>query len=134
MYRPKGQISETMLAGALLAVAGGYLDVYTYLAADMFSPTPKPEIWFCLASIWLREIGEKRFPIWFPFWHLCWGSCSQLLSGSMRRREAVSLAPNYDSDRDCSTFGGWFHPCRRTGYSGKYDRFLCLFGPGAELS
>lgn len=32
MYRPKGQISETMLAGALLAVAGGYLDVYTYLA------------------------------------------------------------------------------------------------------
>ena len=32
MHRPKGQMSETMLAGALLAVAGGYLDVYTYLA------------------------------------------------------------------------------------------------------
>lgn len=32
MHRPKGQMSETMLSGTLLAVAGGYLDVYTYIA------------------------------------------------------------------------------------------------------
>ena len=32
MPRSEGQMSETMLSGALLAVTGGYLDVYTYLA------------------------------------------------------------------------------------------------------
>ena len=38
MQRAK-QISESIELGIILALAGGFMDVYSYLGAIMFSPT-----------------------------------------------------------------------------------------------
>lgn len=49
MNEQRVQTSEALRVGLVLALAGGYLDAYTYLCGAECSPTPRPATWCCWA-------------------------------------------------------------------------------------
>ena len=49
MNEQRVQTSEALRVGLVLALAGGYLDAYTYLCRGGVFATPRPATWCCWA-------------------------------------------------------------------------------------
>ena len=54
------QMSETFRLGAVLALAGGFLDAYSYCVRGRSLPTRRPETWSCLAYTLCGGSGTPR--------------------------------------------------------------------------
>ena len=74
MQRAK-QISESIELGAILALAGGFMDAYSYIGrGGVFANAQTGNIlWW--ASIFRSESFPKRCDSCFPLSRLPWASC-----------------------------------------------------------
>ena len=60
------QASESYLVGVLLAIAGGYLDVYTYVCGRRFFANAQTGISCCWASMLQTETGKSLADYTWP--------------------------------------------------------------------
>lgn len=66
------QMSESIKLGVILAIAGGFMDAYSYMCRGKVFANAQTGNILLLESIFQRETGIWHSTIWFRCWHLPW--------------------------------------------------------------